>query len=313
MGKAFAATLLEAARLGYITIQETEDSVFFGLIKHTDLIYALTQKGVDLLDGKPITIQPGMRYLEQFEVEALRTAICEAGTGIMVTTDQLVSWAKMGYKQNTNFRRFASDWGEANRKWFVNNYFQLDDKVSAKAAGWFICILIAVGAFGTWLVSPSLIFVLIPVLTFVLLIMGIASLSRRTKEGALEMQRWEAFKRFMTDFSAMNEAGPGLLPLWEKYLVYATALGVATKLLENVKSLAQESNYTFSQVGWFTPMHSDGIDSISSMNFSSLDSLSNAMSNFDSLTAALSSSTSSGGGFSGGGGGGGGGGSSGAG
>lgn len=126
------------------------------------------------------------------------------------------------------------------------------------------------------------------------------------------MQRWEAFKRFMTDFSAMNEAGPGLLPLWEKYLVYATALGVATKLLENVKSLAQESNYTFSQVGWFTPMHSDGIDSISSMNFSSLDSLSNAMSNFDSLTAALSSSTSSGGGFSGGGGGGGGGGSSGA-
>lgn len=50
---------------------------------------------------------------------------------------------------------------------------------------------------------------------------------RRTPEGVLEVRRWEAFRRFMADFSAMKEAGPTLVDLWESDLVDATALGVS--------------------------------------------------------------------------------------
>ena len=37
-------------------------------------------------------------------------------------------------------------------------------------------------------------------------------LARRSPEAAVEYNKWEAFKKFMSDFSAMKEAGPSLLP-----------------------------------------------------------------------------------------------------
>jgi uncharacterized membrane protein len=104
----------------------------------------------------------------------------------------------------------------------------------------------------------------------------------------------------------MREAGPELLPLWERYLVYAVSLGVAQKLIHNLALLAQEYDYSLSHPAWY--------HTASGATFStdSLSGMTNFVENLQNLTSALSSSTSSGGGFSGGGGGGGGGGSSGA-
>jgi len=44
---------------------------------------------------------------------------------------------------------------------------------------------------------------------------------RRTKSGELEAERWEAFRRYLTDFPRLKDAPPATLELWEKYLVYA--------------------------------------------------------------------------------------------
>jgi uncharacterized membrane protein len=112
----------------------------------------------------------------------------------------------------------------------------------------------------------------------------------------------------MTDFSAMKDAGPQLLRLWEHYLVYAMALGVADRLLNNLKLVATELHQPVPSARWF---HSPSIDrGMTGMSVSSLESLTRSFQNFQNLSRALSTSTGSGGGFSGGGGGGGGGGSS---
>lgn len=74
----------------------------------------------------------------------------------------------------------------------------------------------------------------------------IAKKSRNlTQKGANEQEAWRGLKRYMEDFSLLNEREVPELVLWEKYLVYATAFGIADKVLAQLKvrypQLADES------------------------------------------------------------------------
>jgi uncharacterized membrane protein len=57
---------------------------------------------------------------------------------------------------------------------------------------------------------------------------------RWTPEGKLYYERWNNFKKFLTDFSALKEYPPESIKIWDHYLVYATALGVAKEVLRNM-------------------------------------------------------------------------------
>jgi len=48
-----------------------------------------------------------------------------------------------------------------------------------------------------------------------------------TPYGKEYYERWMAFKRYISDFSLIEEYPPDSVELWNKYLVYATALGSA--------------------------------------------------------------------------------------
>jgi uncharacterized membrane protein len=64
---------------------------------------------------------------------------------------------------------------------------------------------------------------------------GIAKLvrrRRRTVAGQLEARRWEAFRRYLTDFPRLQESPAASLELWEQHLVYAIAFGRAQRVLE---------------------------------------------------------------------------------
>ena len=308
--KAFAATLLEAARLGYLEIEEVQDKGVLGtgLLKDTDLIYRLTQKGKDLLaGGKPANLPPGERLLESFEVAVLDAVFKKAGTGQAATSDQIEAWGKRIVGTKSNFLRFIELWGPQLRTWFERTFFKLDDPTSERAKAVFIGVTIAVMVIAFFVGIGVSIFVAGPV-GAVLIAMAARGLSRRTPEAALEVRKWEAFRRFMTDFSAMKDAGPQLLHLWEHYLVYAMALGVADRLLDNLKLVAAELHQPVMSPRWYrSPSMGRGL---TGMSVGSLESLTRSFQNFQNLSRALSTSTRSGGGFSGGGGGGGGGGSS---
>ena len=56
-----------------------------------------------------------------------------------------------------------------------------------------------------------------------------------TQKGANEKEEWEGLKRYMENFSMLNEREVPELVLWEKYMVFATAFGIADKVLSQLK------------------------------------------------------------------------------
>jgi len=135
---------------------------------------------------------------------------------------------------------------------------------------------------------------------------------RWTDTAFLEHRRWLNFRKFLRDFSALEQAPVALLPIWEQYYVYAAALGVAEHFLRNITRLAEQQGHTLLVPAWYVaaggPGPATGFDGLSA----GLAGFQNFAANFSNMMSSFSTASTSGGGFAGGGGGGGGGGSSGA-
>lgn len=69
-----------------------------------------------------------------------------------------------------------------------------------------------------------------------------ATIKKRTENGALEYQKWKAFKRFLEDFGRFDEKELPEIALWERYLVYASVLGVADKLQKQMQIKINQMN-----------------------------------------------------------------------
>ncbi len=71
----------------------------------------------------------------------------------------------------------------------------------------------------------------------VVLLMRKDVFSKWSKEGLLYYLRWKSFERFLNDFSALSEYPPESVAIWDDYIVYATALGCAKKVVSSLKKL----------------------------------------------------------------------------
>lgn len=69
---------------------------------------------------------------------------------------------------------------------------------------------------------------------FIFISLGPKKKRMLTQKGEDEFALWLAFKKFLTDFTAFEEKELPELFIWEKYLVYATVLEVADKLLKQI-------------------------------------------------------------------------------
>ena len=118
-----------------------------------------------------------------------------------------------------------------------------------------------------------------------------------TQKGENEREQWKAFKKYMQDFSLLNEREVPELVLWEKFLVYATAFGIADKVIKQLKVKYPELNNgdTLNNMVLFSAM--SGPNGLNTNFVSSLNTSTAHM-----YSSTMSSGSGSGGGFSGGGG-----------
>ena len=127
-------------------------------------------------------------------------------------------------------------------------------------------------------------------------------LRQRSPEGQVRFLQWRGVRNYLRDFSQLADAPVGHLVLWERYLVYATALGVSEELAQGLAvHLPPEERTAFAP--WYIA-HDPG----STASFGSIGSFASGLGASTSSFSPPSSSSGGGGGFSGGGGGGGGGG-----
>ena len=299
------ATLLDLAGKGYVTVEE--------LGPH---------KGYRFNLKKPA--DPG--ELNESSRAVLDLLFGQVSSDHRSFTDR--EFREYGRQHASSVRRLLDGWFDDGRDWWRRELgTALLDRASTRAYGRFVLLVLLSVALGVIAGGVGISGVLSrdagPLPWFgsgiagfgaciVFLAIG-RTIHRWTAAAHLEHLRWKRFRRFLREFSAIEEAPVKLLAIWEHYYVYAVVLGVAEEFLKNIGKLALARSETVATPVWFAGASFAAGSSGGMAGFqSAMKSLSGLSSNFTAMTASFSPKSSSGGGFSGGGGGGGGGGSSGA-
>jgi uncharacterized membrane protein len=128
---------------------------------------------------------------------------------------------------------------------------------------------------------------------------------RRSSEAEQEAERWEAFRRYLTDFPRLQDAPPASLELWERYLVYGIAFGIAERVLQGAQLYMPDALHQSSSIYWISPTGDLG-SGPSALGISDLSAgFGSALAPPSSGAHGMGGGFSGGGGFGGGGGGGG--------
>jgi len=156
------------------------------------------------------------------------------------------------------------------------------------AATWaliIVCIPLAKAEIPT-AVFYSRFFPIFIIYLIILLLLPARIFGRFTKDGYDVYLKLRNFRKFMTDMTLLKEYPPKSIIIWDQYLVYAAAFGVADKVINEMKIIVPE--FSMSSSSLYPAYHIYAISAINS-----------------SYSTAMSYSGSSGsgvGGFSGGGG-----------
>lgn len=157
-----------------------------------------------------------------------------------------------------------------------------------------------------WLTIPAILLILNSIPHFSMA----KKVNELTDKGLEEKAKWVGLKKYMEDFSLLNEREVPDLKLWEKYLVFATAFGIADKVLKQLKIKYPElqnsdvDNYSYIHMLYHSSLNNSFINTLNtSVNRVYMGGMSAeaARSGYDGSN--FSSGGGFGGGFSGGGGG----------
>ena len=136
------------------------------------------------------------------------------------------------------------------------------------------------------------------------------SISILTDAGTEEVAMWKGLKKYMEDYSMLEDKLVPDIVLWEKYLVYATAFGISKKVIEQLKVVHPEmfevaNDNGFRNYAYWNMMTTSSFGNNSFDDFSrSLERVySSAQFAYSAAHSSSSSGSGGGGGFSGGGGG----------
>ena len=237
----FTATVMDLVNLGYISLHtvKSEESKALGLFKSDseDIV-------IEIIDLDTYSeVKGNIRELDDFEKDVFNLLKSHA-------SKSKISWNELKKElgKGTDFYEFITAW---NKKVKVHTAV---DKLFRSTGNTYMSIFslaISIAAF-IYLVAFSKYFpseefplaanlnmLIILILAFGIVMLIFSStfekiLGRWTPEGKLYYKRWDNFKKYLTDFSALKEHPPESIKIWDRYLVYATSLGVAKEVLHNM-------------------------------------------------------------------------------
>ena len=292
----FSATILNFALKGYIRIEQEGKTIKILLNKiKTDELTGDEKKVLEILRAASNNNELTMAELEKY----------------------IKNYPSKLMNLNSTFEKVSKTQASEKGK-FDTNRFNKQIVYAEKNVGYIFLLIIIITAsiftigyayknVQSMLITCTIIslafFIVVTIINLILNIKITTSFNGFTQKGINEQEQWKAFKKYMEDFSYLNEKEVPELVLWEKYLVFATAFGIADKVLKQLKVKYPELNDpdTIHSMILFNSMYNSN-----GFNTKFINSINTSTSRMYSST--YSSGSGSGGGFSGGGGFGGGGG-----
>ncbi|HWR30981.1 MAG TPA: DUF2207 domain-containing protein, partial [Negativicutes bacterium] len=282
--QAIAATFMDLARQGYLRMEPAHNSESEDI-----LVHQLKPAGEKLAPHERLLLEfffnrvGGMQPAVWFSaLKIFRKADPQATATFMKSFQLSVKEAvtAMGYFDSANRGKSIAGFG------LVIGF-----------AGLVICMMME------W-------FYLAAACTVVVLSMLIALISCRnlTPAGQQQFDLWLAFRRFLKDFSNLDRAQVPQLILWEHYLVYAVALGVAKEVIRQLPIVYPQVTDPDTHFGaYWGGMYHSNYDSNGALlqssfsGFTTFDAFVDSMETTwnDAYSAVSSSGASSGGGSSG--------------
>ena len=292
----FSATILNFALKGYIRIEQEGKTIKILLNKiKTDELMGDEKKVLEILRAASNNNELTMAELEKY----------------------IKNYPSKLMNLNSTFEKVSKTQASEKGK-FDTNRFNKQIVYAEKNVGYIFLLIIIITAsiftigyayknVQSMLITCTIIslafFIVVTIINLILNIKITTSFNGFTQKGINEQEQWKAFKKYMEDFSYLNEKEVPQLVLWEKYLVFATAFGIADKVLKQLKVKYPELNDpdTIHSMILFNSMYNSN-----GFNTKFINSINTSTSRMYSST--YSSGSGGGGGFSGGGGFGGGGG-----
>lgn len=243
------------------------------------------------------------------ESKIMKLLFDEIGKDNTVTTKEITAYSKVTSKSGNNeFLNNFNAWknsviSDAKKEQFYETNNKKGLYFLYGFLGFFVAYLVAS-------VLENGFFAFITVILTVIFIIYIATIKKRTVRGNEHYVRWKAFKKFLLDFGRFDEKDLPEIILWEKYLVYATVLGVADKVSKAMQvklDSMPNASYTAGDFVFdyylYTSLSRD-LNRTISRSYSSAVSAVNAARSRSSSGGGFGGGFSGGGGFGGGGGGG---------
>lgn len=216
----FSATILNLVRRKYLELNCLGDIND----KKADYELVFTKKEIDGL-------MPHEKNILNFIINII-------GNGERVTFGEIESYGK-SYGNAQKFQDEARKFTKSIEKDAKNFDFFIDTKkAKAKVSiygviGILIGILIALIGSSMGLDITIHAFAIIGL--SIIYLIYVASIKKRSINGNEEYAMWKAFRHFLCDFGTLQDYSVSGIDIWEEYLVYATSLKVAEKVMEQLK------------------------------------------------------------------------------
>ena len=247
----FTATLFDLVRRGVYTSRPvlSERKVWGGL--RTEQVSDLM-----LAPGRRDTLHPWERDVAQIVDDVLG----EGAKPLSQFRESIEDDRTTMSKRFTSFKEHVADEVGA-RRWFVST------GVVPLVVGLLLLVVVAVATVWTaaagWRTAfprfSDVVLLLVAAVAVINAAVLLGALTqrrlwrRRSPAAQAEAERWEAFRRYLTDFPRLAEAPPATLALWERLLVYGIAFGIADRVLQAAHVAMPEQMATASTIYWISP------------------------------------------------------------
>ena len=237
------ATLLDLIRRKYLEL----DNVVGANINSKDPDFIIRKVNNNLND------------LLSHEKHIIEWFIDDIGNCSEVSLSEIENYCKKDYQKAKSFQDNATTFVRlAKLAGSKHDFFETVQRSNVYGFVLFPFIYFVISLFTQKIFSINNTFALVvSIILSIILLIYIASIKKRSINGNEDFAKWKAFKNFLLDFGSMQDYPIQGVVVWEHYLVYATSLKIADKVMEqlevklpNIDKLEGYDQATFTSFGY---------------------------------------------------------------